>query len=127
MQFSVISLISIVRNAGYYTTEEIIQIHISKLRRLKALYQREKELEGLTRQHELKYFKDCMEKLKDFGPSRFTTNPYLINTEINLPLGYIEHQIKEYDTAKAILQSAYKADGQRSLLRLKVLQKQQVT
>jgi hypothetical protein len=91
---------------------------------LKALYQREKELELLNRQQKLRFFRDGLEKLKQFGP-RFTTNPYLINTKVTVPAGYIDHQIKQYDAAKAILQTAYKADGQRGWLRLKMLQKTQ--
>ncbi len=113
------------RNAGYYTTEEIIQIHVNKLRKLKALYQREKELEWLTRQHKLKFYKEGLEKLKHYGP-KFTTNPYLISKNIDVPKEYIDHQIKQYEAAKAILQTAYKADGEKGLLRLKMLQKAQV-
>lgn len=113
------------RNAGYFTTEEIIQIHVNKLRKLKTLYQREKELELLTRQHKLRFYKEGLEKLKQFGP-KFTTNPYLINRNIDLPKEYIDHQLRQYEAAKTILQTAYKADGGSGLLRLKMIQKAQV-
>lgn len=92
---------------------------------MKALYQREKELEWLTRQHKLRFYKEGLEKLRQYNP-RFTTNPYLINKNTDLPKDYLDHQIKQYDAAKAILQTAYKADGSRGLLRLKMLQKAQV-
>ncbi|CAL8123009.1 unnamed protein product [Orchesella dallaii] len=113
------------KNAGYYTTEEVIQIHINKLRKLKALYTREKELEWLTRQHKFRFLKDGLDKLKHFGP-RFTTNPYLIDKlSTDVSKEYMDHQIKQYEAAKAILQSAYTRDGQRGLLRLKMLKKVQ--
>jgi len=80
----------------------------------------------LTRQHKFRFLKDGLEKLKNFGP-RFTTNPYLIDQlSLDLPKEYVDHQIKHYEAAKAILQSAYKRDGQRGLLRFKMLKKTQV-
>lgn len=114
------------RNAGCYTIEEIIQIHISKLRKLKNLYQREKELEWLSRQSKFRTFKESLDKLRQFEP-RFTTNPFLIDKfGSDLPKEYIDYQLKQYEASKAILQTAYKTDGVRGLLRQKMQIKLQV-
>lgn len=115
------------KNAGYFTVEEVVKIYRQKLRRKKQIALRLLELEKLKYRHAWRKYCQEVASLKR-RKVNFTTDPKYLSTGRNLEArkkvtpSYIQNQIKISNETKAIIN--HRIDrGPRALLRRQVLNK----